>query len=106
MWHDPTMVPDFDPRAWNMLAGVLVAATGCGGRTIAQDSGATEGADESGTTNSTTQSEEDSPECIYDSDCPPYSTCTPEGYCHYNGYESSGEDVSLDCNFTNECAPF
>lgn len=67
---------DFDPRAWNLLAG-LALVTGCSGRTIAVDGDSTDSVD-----GETTLDPDTGPECINVDDCPSGYYCY-DGVCQY-----------------------
>jgi hypothetical protein len=69
----------FDPRAWNIFAGLCVAS-GCGSRVIGADTSGTESS-ESSTTLDTTDASEGSG-CVTDLDCPSGYYCT-NGMCLY-----------------------
>src|SRR5688572_30766017 len=95
----------FDPRAWNILAG-LCLTSGCSGRTIGADDG---GPDASGTETTTVGTlETGGPECQTDDDCTPGYYClegvcyyqpVPDGHWEYNCY-SDGDCRGFElCNY-------
>jgi hypothetical protein len=85
----------FDPRVWNIVAGVGLLA-GCSARTIGQDGG--EGTDTG------EDAETEGPECIDNSDCPPGYDCEA-GVCYYWGYDD-GWVPYYECYSDSECADY
>lgn len=86
----------FDPRAWNILAG-LCLASGCGDRTIGADD--TDGS-ESNTTDGTTET--GGPECSTDEDCLPGYYCV-DGICEY--VPSHDGSWVIECSSDVDCDP-
>ena len=70
---------EFDPRPWNLVAGLAVAA-GCSDRTISIDGESAE--------DGTSQGEADTQDggCQNDDDCPTGYYCQANGECHYTSY--------------------
>jgi hypothetical protein len=113
-----------DPHAWNLLAGLCLAASGCGNRIIVSDDGdTTTSAGESDTSTSTStstdtstsststettdESESNGPECMQDSDCPCPHDCIEGmcvGYCEAECFYSSECD-SLELCLNYYCEP-
>jgi hypothetical protein len=90
-----------DPRAWNIVAGVCVAA-GCGSRTIS--------AEADGTADSTVGDTETGPECQTSADCPYYYQCY-SGVCeyapHHDGHiDHTDEYWYGDCYSDYDCSAF
>lgn len=100
----------FDTRPWNLLAGVALISAGCSGRTTSidtdtdtdtnTDTSASGGPETS--TGTATVGEDDPPECIEDSDCPPSYYCI-EGICEYFTAPDGGP--WFGCYTNAECGP-
>jgi hypothetical protein len=84
------MTLDFDPRAWNLLAGLAVVA-GCGGRTISGD----------GDSHDSTNDAETGVECLDNNDCPDGYYCH-DGECEYIQYHD-GHVPYYSCYTDSEC---
>jgi hypothetical protein len=109
-----------DPRAWNLLAGLGLIASGCGGRIIGSDDGdgsSTDDTNESSSSDgstsssdgSTDESESAGPECSQDSDCLPSYHCI-DGACEYWGSPDGGNELyecyppdQDDCDLLEQC---
>jgi hypothetical protein len=104
----------FDPRAWNIFAGLCVA-TGCGSRLIGADESASDTVDTADTSESNTTVEgpetDGVPECVTDADCG-YGYYCQEGICEYGGYHDGHLDYHSDyqedswgeCYVDTDCA--
>jgi hypothetical protein len=94
------MHKNFDPRAWNLFAGVALLSAGCGGRIAGQEAG------ESGETAETNDSSEtnDGPQCVTASDCPTGYGCY-DGVCMYYPHHD-GWLPYYDCDVDSECGAF
>ena len=102
----------FDPRAWNIAAG-LCLATGCGARTISVDTDTgTDATDETEETESNTTitiEPTTGPECVNASDCP-YGYYCYDGMCeyvpHHDGHLDHTEDYWYgECYVDTDCEP-
>jgi hypothetical protein len=90
-----------DPRAWNLLAGLSLAAGACNGSSLGSDGGT------SGSTNpSTDGSESVGPECTQTSECPPGYYCR-DGVCSYPFSLDGSLDANpgYECHDTDDCGP-
>ncbi|KIG15082.1 hypothetical protein DB30_06114 [Enhygromyxa salina] len=111
------MTAEFDPRPWNIvagLAGLALLGGGCGGRTISADSAAEgtgdastsntsstdAGTDSSSTDASTGETDETGDECVNSSDCPAGYYCNG-GTCEYEGYLDG--NLWYECYVDDEC---
>jgi hypothetical protein len=75
------MTLDFDPRAWNLLAGLTVVA-GCGSHTISLEGDSSDSINDGETTQNPDSGPETGPECVDGSDCP-YGYYCYDGVCEY-----------------------
>jgi hypothetical protein len=83
------MNSNFDPRAWNLVTGVVLVTAACGTR-AAQETGETG----------------DPPECMNSSDCPPGYGCYA-GMCGWNPPPDEGETTSShECRENHDCDEF
>jgi hypothetical protein len=98
----------FDPRAWNIAAGLCVAS-GCGSRVIGSDGADGNGTEASESTESNTTLGTDGPECVTDADCLGYYDDCVNGMCQYNGwqdgYTGDGDTSEWypECSGDNDC---
>ena len=94
------MNSNFDPRAWNLFAGVALVSAGCGPRLASQEAG------DSGETADTTPEgpEGPEPECIDGTDCPVGYGCY-DGVCTYYPHHD-GWIPYYDCYSDSECDEF
>lgn len=93
-----TMNMQFDPRAWNLVAGVALVSAGCGARVASQEAG------EEGETADTTPDSAEEPECVDSSDCPVGYGCY-DGVCMYYPHHD-GWVPYYDCYSDSECGEF
>lgn len=93
-----TMNTQFDPRAWNLVAGVALVSAGCGARLASQEGG------ETGETADTAPDTAEDPECVDSSDCPSGYGCY-EGVCMYYPHHD-GWIPYYDCYSDSECGEF
>jgi len=97
------MNTDFDPRAWNLFAGVALLTAGCGARVAgneAADSGET--ADTADTVD--TVDTQEGPECVTAADCPDFYSCN-NGMCEYYEHHD-GWIPYYECYSNAECGEF
>ncbi|PRQ05581.1 hypothetical protein [Enhygromyxa salina] len=93
----------FDPRHWNLFAGVTLVVAGCGGRVGSANDGNADAA--TVTTNTPSDTSSDA-ECNTHSDCPAYYQCIDQ-ICHYTGGHQDGwgpyDMYEYDCFNDSEC---
>ncbi|KIG18847.1 hypothetical protein DB30_07183 [Enhygromyxa salina] len=90
----------FDPRPWNLFAGVTLALAGCGNRVIGSDDGATVTTNTQPTSDTSTDTD---PECITDGDCPAGYYCLDQ-VCHYVEHHDGSFDIyEYECFADYEC---
>lgn len=101
------MTLDFDPRAWNLLAG-LVVVSGCGSHTISIDGDATDSINDGETTlnpdgpdSGPDTGPDTGPECFESADCP-YGYYCYDGVCEYVPHHD-GHIPYYDCYSDAEC---
>jgi hypothetical protein len=110
------MTTRLDPRAWNLLAGLSLAAGACSTRSVGSDDATGTGDDtESGETDSSSsETDTGGPECTQDGDCPPGYYCeayscqyqgSNDGHSGYDCYEPDDCDVLEVCSNDHDCEP-